>query len=227
MTRRKRSALKERTKTNILIVDDHPMMREGLRSVINRQPDMTVCGEAENARQAMHAVQKLSPDLALVDITLPGKSGLELVKDLKALRPGLKILAISLHDESLYAERMLRAGASGYITKQQPPDELVKAISQVLHKGVYVSSEMSDSLLRRFSTQNRPTALPTEALTDREFEIMHLFGEARTSREIAHRLHLSPKTVAVHAANIRRKLNFKSTAQVVRYAVQRESLRPA
>ena len=227
MSPRKPRALKAGTKTNILIVDDHPMMREGLRSVINRQPDMTVCGESENARQAMHAVQKLSPDLALVDITLPGKNGLELVKDLKVLHPGLLILAISLHDESLYAERMLRAGSSGYITKQQPPEELVNAIRQVLNKGVYVSKEMSESLLRRFSTQTRLHVSPTEALTDREFEIMHLFGEARTPREIAHRLHLSPKTVAVHAANIRRKLNLKTTSQMVRYAVQWESLRPA
>lgn len=213
------------TKKTILIVDDHPMMREGLRSVINRQPDMTVCGEAENAPQAIRAVQKLNPDLALVDITLPGKSGLELVKDLRALLPKLVILAISLHDESLYAERMLRAGASGYITKQQPPEELVKAIRQVLDKRVYVSSELSESLLRRFSFQAPGDLSPMKLLTDREFEILHLIGEGKAQRDIARQLHLSPKTIAVHAANIRQKLHLKTTAQLIRFAVQSEDLR--
>ena len=227
MTGRKPKVFKAAPKKTILIVDDHPMMREGLRSVINREPDMTVCGEAENAQQAIHAVQQLSPDLTLVDITLPGKNGLELVKDLKALHPSLVILAISLHDESLYAERMLRAGASGYITKQQPPEELVKAIRQVLDQRVYVSKEVSESLLRRFSSQTQQKVSPTEVLTDREFEIMHLLGEGKTSREIALRLHLSVKTVAVHASKIRQKLKLKTTAQVIRFAVQWESLRSA
>lgn len=225
MTARKLSGFKAAAKKTILIVDDHPMMREGLRSVINREPDMTVCGEAENAQQAINAVQQLSPDLTLVDITLPGKSGLELVKDLKALHPKLVILAISLHDESLYAERMLRAGASGYITKHQPPEELVKAIRQVLDQRVYVSKEVSESLLRRFSSHPQAHVSPTEVLTDREFGIMQLLGEGKTPGEIAQRLHLSVKTVAVHAANIRQKLNLKTTAQVIRFAVQWESLR--
>jgi len=225
MAARKPNGITAGRKTNILIVDDHPMMREGLRSVINRQPDMTVCGEAENAPQAIRAVQKLNPDLALVDITLPGKSGLELVKDLRALLPKLVILAISLHDESLYAERMLRAGASGYITKQQPPEELVKAIRQVLDKRVYVSSELSESLLRRFSFQAPGDLSPMKLLTDREFEILHLIGEGKAQRDIARQLHLSPKTIAVHAANIRQKLHLKTTAQLIRFAVQSEDLR--
>ena len=220
MAARQPSAPKAAARTKILLVDDHPMMREGLRGVINRERDLVVCGEAENAHQAMNAVQKLAPDLALVDVTLPGKSGLELVKDLKAMHPRLVILAISMHDESLYAERMLRAGASGYITKQQPPEELIKAIRQVLDQRVYVSKEVSETLLRRFSWQPQGDRSPTKLLTDREFEIMQLFGEGKAPKEIASQLHLSAKTVSVHAANIRHKLNLKTTAQLIRFAVQ-------
>lgn len=200
------------------------MMREGLRGVINREPDMIVCGEAENARQAVDAVQRLAPDLALVDITLPHKSGLELVKDLKAMHPALAILAISMHDESLYAERMLRAGANGYITKQQPPEELVKAIRQVLGNQVYVSKEVSESLLRRFSGRPQLNRSPMEILTDREFGVFQLIGEGKSPTDIARQLHLSVKTVAVHNANIREKLKLKSTAQLIRFAVQSENL---
>jgi DNA-binding NarL/FixJ family response regulator len=209
----------------ILIVDDHPMMREGLRGVIEHEPDMMVCGEAENARQAMEAVPKLAPDLLLVDITLPGKSGLELVKDLKAMHPGLPVLAISMHDESLYAERMLRAGANGYITKRQPSEELVKAIRQVLGSSLYVSQEVSEHLLRRFSGQTSKVQSPMEILTDREFEILGLIGEGKSPKEIARQLHISGKTVAVHSANIRQKLNLKSTARLIRFAIQSEALK--
>ena len=212
-------------KTRVLIVDDHPLTRLGLSTPINREPDMMVCGEAENAQQAMAAVEKLKPDLAVVDFTLPGKSGLELVKDLKALHPDLSILAISMHNEALYAEHMLRAGANGYITKQQGPAELIKAIRQVLDKRVYVSQELSEVLLRRFVAQPQPSLPATSLLTDREFEVMQLFGEGKTPREIAGQLHLSVKTVAVHAGNIRRKLNLKTTARLVRFAVQWEALR--
>jgi DNA-binding NarL/FixJ family response regulator len=223
MAKRKPIAPKTAARKKILIVDDHPMMREGLRGVINREPDMMVCGEVENAHQAVDAVQKLAPDLALVDVTLPGKSGLELVKDLKAMHPRVVILALSMHDESLYAERMLRAGASGYITKQQPSEELVKAIRQVLDNHVYVSKEMSESLLRRFSGQPQANRSPMEILTDREYEIFQLIGAGKSPKDIAGQLHLSPKTVAVHNANIRKKLHLKSTAQMIRFAVQREN----
>lgn len=207
---------------NIVIVDDHPTTREGLRAVINREPDLMVCGEAGNARQAMEAVQKLAPDLVLMDITLPGKSGLELVKDLKALHPQLAILGLSMHEETLYAERMLRAGAGGYITKQQPPEELVKAIRQVLGQHVYLSGETSERLLQRFSGQSQPNRSPMELLTDREFEIFQLIGQGKSPKEIARQLHLSAKTVAVHNANIRQKLDLKTTAQLIRFAVQSE-----
>jgi DNA-binding NarL/FixJ family response regulator len=210
----------------ILLVDDHPLMREGLRGTINREPDMMVCGEAENALQAVEAVQKLAPDLALVDITLPGRSGLELVKDLKAIHPRVVILALSMHEESLYAERMLRAGASGYITKQQPPEELVKAIRQVLDSRVYVSKEVSDSLLRRFSGKPRANQSRMDILTDREFEIFQLIGKGGSFKEIAGQLHIASKTVAVHSANIRNKLKLNSTAKLIRFAVQAEGEKP-
>jgi DNA-binding NarL/FixJ family response regulator len=206
----------------ILIVDDHPLICEGLRGTINREPDLMVCGEAENANQAVAAFQKLAPDLALVDITLPGRSGLELVKDLKAIRSRAIILAISMHDESLYAERMLRAGASGYITKDQPPAELLKAIRQVLDNRVYVSKEVSDSLLQRLSSKSHANRSPMEILTDREFEVFQFLGEGKSAKEIACQLHIAGKTVAVHGANIRQKLRLQSTAQLIRFAVQHE-----
>jgi len=212
----------EAARKRILIVDDHPLMREGLRGTINREPDMTVCGEAENADQAVDAFQRLVPDLALLDITLPGRSGLELVKDLKAIHPRVVILAISMHEESLYAERMLRAGASGYITKQQPPGELIKAIRQVLDNRVYVSKEVSESLLRRFSGKPQANKTLMGVLTDREFEIFRFIGAGKSPKDIAWQLHITCKTVAVHSANIRRKLNLHSTAQLIRFAVQSE-----
>jgi len=207
----------------ILIVDDHPMMREGLRGIINREPDLVVCGEADSARKALLLVEKSTPDMALVDITMPDRSGLELVKDLKALHPALPILAISMHDESLYAERMLRAGARGYINKHQPSEELLKAIRMVLAGRIYVSQEMSESVLQGFSSGSKNARSPLQILTDREFEIFQLFGEGKTVKEIALQLCLSDKTVAVHSANIRQKIKVKTTAQLIRLAVQAEN----
>ena len=200
------------------------MMREGLRGIINREPDLVVCGETDSAAKALSLIKKTAPDLALVDITLPGKSGLELVKELKTVRPQQAILAISMHEESLYAERMLRAGALGYINKHQAPEELLKAIRQVLAGRIYVSRQLSETLLHRFSGSRQRSRSPMEILTDREFQIFHLIGECKSPREIARQLNLSAKTVAVHKANIRQKLNFKTTAQLIRFAAQSENL---
>jgi DNA-binding NarL/FixJ family response regulator len=213
-------APKKPAQKKILVVEDHPMTREGLRAVINREPDLVVCGEAENSRSAMEAIQKLAPDLLLVDITLPGKSGLEIVKDVKALHPGLAILGLSMHDESFYAERMLRAGAGGYISKEQPAGELIKAIRKVLDHHVYLSADASERLLQRFAGKPQAGGSPVEILTDREFEIFQLVGEGKAPKEIARRLHLSTKTVAVHYANLRQKFKLRNTAQLIRYAVQ-------
>jgi DNA-binding NarL/FixJ family response regulator len=209
----------------ILIVDDHPMVREGLRGTIKGEPDLEICGEAENASQALEALKTTKPDLVLMDISLPGKSGLELIKDLKVMHPGLPVLVLSMHDESLYAERVLRAGAGGYITKQQRPEVLIAAIREVLAGHTYVSNQLSEKILKLFSRREVVTTSPLEILTDREFEIFQLIGEGESTSQIAKHLHISPKTVAVHYANIRRKLKLETYSDLIRLAVRLEEAR--
>ena len=205
----------------MLIVDDHPMTRAGLVHVINRQPDLVVCGEAENAAEALDAVDACRPDLVLADITLPGKSGLELIKDIKAIRPGLPILVISMHDESLYAERVLRAGARGYITKHEGGERLMQAVRHVLSGQIYVSEKMSAHILERFSGgQAAPVCSLVAQLSDREFEVFELLGEGLSAHEIAGRLHISTKTVDAHRANIKAKLVIKTTSELISYAAR-------
>jgi len=223
---RKAGALARASKKNILLVDDHPMVLEGLRVIINREPDLIVRDMADGARKALALVEKATPDLVLVDIILLERSGLELIKDLKALRPNLPILAISMHDESLYAERVLRAGAKGYVNKHQPSEELIGAIRQVLSGQIYTSRGLTQTLLQRMSGKAAPVRSPVEALTDREFEVFQLIGAGKSTKEIARRLRLSNNTVAVHGANMRQKLKVKNTAELIRLAVQAESLTP-
>jgi DNA-binding NarL/FixJ family response regulator len=208
-------------KTRVLIVDDHPMTRAGLVHVINHQPDMTVCGEAASAAQALDILDSSRPDLLLVDITLPGKSGLELIKDVKALRSALLMLVISMHDESLYADRVLRAGARGYITKHEGGEKLIEAIRHVLSGKIYVSESMSAHILEIFS--GRQAALDRssiEKLSDREFEVFESLGAGLSSQQIAKKLHLSAKTVDAHRANIKTKLSIKTTAELIAYAAR-------
>jgi DNA-binding NarL/FixJ family response regulator len=208
---------------NILLVDDHPIFCEGLSQSLGREPDLAVCGEAPDASQALEAVGRLRPDLVIVDITLPGKSGLELIKDLRALYPSLPMLAVSMHEESLYAARILRAGARGYVMKQEPPQTLLRAIRQVLDGGIYVSQRMSAQILETFSGQRPATSRsPIETLTDREFEIFHLVGQGRQNHEIADQLHLTLKTVVVHQGNIRKKLQLQNSADLLRFAMSWE-----
>ncbi len=210
-----------RDKRKLLIVDDHPMMREGLAQLINHEPDLTVCGEAGSANEALELVVKLKPDLVLVDISLPDKSGLELIKDLHALHPGVKMLVISMHDESLHAERALRAGARGYIMKQEGGEKLSEAIRQVLAGHIYVSGKMSARILEVFSGQRtKASRSPIERLTDREFEVFSFIGQGIGTREIARRLSLSIKTIEVHRANIKQKLGLKGATELVRHAVR-------
>jgi DNA-binding NarL/FixJ family response regulator len=209
----------------ILIVDDHPMMREGLRSTIRGETDLEICGEAENAAHAVEFLKTTIPDLVLMDITLPGRSGLELIKDLRATHPRVPILVLSMHDESLYAERVLRAGAEGYITKQQPPQVLISAIRQVLEGRTYVSNHVSEKILKLFSGRQVTTTSPLEMLTDREFEVFQLIGEGKATAEIATQLHMSTKTVAVHYANMRRKLKLGTYPDLIRLAVRLEEAR--
>jgi len=205
----------------VLIVDDHPMTRAGLVHLINHEPDLVVCAEAENAADALGAVDACEPDLVLADITLPGKSGLELVKDIKAIRPRLPILVISMHDESLYAERVLRASARGYITKHEGGKKLMQAIRHVLRGQIYVSEKMSAHILETFSGGHTASVRSLIAqLSDREFEIFELLGEGLSARKIADRLHLSTKTVDVHRANIKAKLVIKTTPELISYAAR-------
>ncbi len=204
----------------VLLVDDHPVLREGLIQTISREPDLSVCGEAENAAQTMEVIAARKPDLVVVDITLPGKSGLELIKDIQTLHPGLPVLVVSMHEESLYAERALRAGARGYIMKQESPHRLVAAIRRVLEGHIYVSEKMSAQILEIFSgTRPKASRSPIEQLSDREFEIFQLIGQGRSTEEIAQQLHLSVKTVAVHNANIKKKLQVKTARELIRRAV--------
>jgi DNA-binding NarL/FixJ family response regulator len=208
-------------KTRVLIVDDHPMTRAGLVHVINHQPDLTVCGEAESAAQALDILDSSRPDLLLIDITLPGKSGLELIKDVKAMRPELLMLVISMHDESLYADRVLRAGARGYITKHEGGEKLLEAIRHVLRGKIYVSESMSAHILEIFSGgQTGLDRSSIEKLSDREFEVFEALGEGLSSQRIAKKLHLSAKTVDAHRANIKTKLQIKTTAELIAYAAR-------
>jgi DNA-binding NarL/FixJ family response regulator len=208
-------------KRRILIVDDHPMMRQGLAQLIGAEPDLAVCGEAENGEIALDSIGNLKPDLVLADISLPGKNGLELIKDFHVLQPGLPVLVISMHDESLYAERVLRAGGRGYIMKQEGGKKLMQAIRQVLEGKIYVSEKMSADILEIFSGRRAGAeGSPVEQLTDREFELFQLLGQGKGTRDIAEKLHLSVKTVEAHRANIKAKLKLKSATELVHYAVR-------
>ena len=205
----------------VLIVDDHPMMRTGLAQLIDNEGDLKVCAEAENAGQALDIAVSQTLDLILLDISLPDKSGLELIKDIRALKPGLPILVVSMHDESLYAERVLRAGGRGYIMKQEGGKKLIQAIRQVLNGQIYVSEKMSAGILETFSGRRTEAAVsPVQQLSDREFEVFRLIGQGKSTREIAVHLHLSAKTVEVHRLNIKKKLKLKTATDLVRHAVR-------
>jgi DNA-binding NarL/FixJ family response regulator len=207
-------------RVRVLIVDDHPMTRAGLAHMINHQTDMLVSGEAENAAQALAALEVNVPDLVLLDITLPGKSGLEVIKDIKAMRPGLPVLVVSMHDESLYADRILRAGARGYITKHEGGEKLMRAIRHVLSGKIYVSETVSDHILDVFSGGQTRQRTSMENLSDREFEVFELIGEGLSARQIAGRLHLSAKTVDAHRANIKVKLKVNTSAELISFAAR-------
>ena len=204
----------------VFIVEDHPIFREGVVEVINSESDLTVCGEAEDAEHALEAIPGLKPDLVLVDISLPGRSGLELIKDLRALNGGVKLLVLSMHDEALYADRVLRAGGDGYIMKQEDPEEVVHAIRDVLGGHIYVSEQVLGG--GKKGSPSRGSALksrPLGQLTDMELEVLELLGEGKTNVEIARQLHFRPGTASAHGTQIKRKLNLKSTNALIRYAV--------
>ena len=208
------------SRRKIFIVEDHPIFREGLVQIISGEKDLSVCGEAGDADHALQAIARLKPDLVLVDITLPGKSGLELIKELRSRKIKVRILVVSMHDEALYADRVLRAGGDGYIMKQEDPEEIVHAMRDVLGGHIYVSEEVLASTakvaLKRIST---PEARPLDQLTDLELNILELLGQGNNSREIARQLHFDVRKVIAHCAQMRRKLRLKSDNALIRYAV--------
>ena len=220
MSEKKRTSTQPKFK-KILLVDDHPLMRRGQADLLSREQDFMVCGEAGTAREAMDAIAKLKPDLVLVDMALPDKDGLELIKDIQALHPGLPVLAMSMQDESLYAARVLRAGGRGYVMKAEGPEKLATAIRTVLSGQIAVSPRVSAKILESVAAPSGKVGGGPEAkLSDRELEVMRLFGEGWSTEEIANRLHLSPKTVDVHRAHIKEKLALKTTPEFQRFAIQ-------
>jgi DNA-binding NarL/FixJ family response regulator len=205
----------------VLLVDDHPFMRAGLGQLIERQPDLEVGGEAGNPVEAFQQLARAKPDLVLTDLTMPGRSGLEFIKDLRAAHADLAILVISMHDEAVYAERVIRAGARGYIMKEAGGENLLAAIRQVLRGEIYVSPRMAARLLESLSGgRPRGSHSPIEQLSDREFEVFQLIGQGKSTRDIAAQLHLSTKTVDVHRSHIKEKLALKDTTALIRHAVR-------
>jgi len=204
-----------------MIVDDHPLFRKGLTELINSDDEFMVCGEAANAAEAMDVIRRVAPDLAIVDVSLPGANGIELIKNIRAEFAKLPILVLSMHDESLYALRSLRAGAQGYVMKQEALANVLTAIQQVFDGRPYLSAAMSAKLIVSYAeAPDNGKAAPTDNLSDRELEILELIGKGHEVREIAQELHLSPKTVETHRAHIKEKLNLENARQVTRFAVQ-------
>ncbi|MBI1840960.1 MAG: response regulator transcription factor [Verrucomicrobia bacterium] len=209
-----------KAKCRILILDDHPIMREGLAQLLSREVDLQVCAEAHDAREALEKIPKHMPDLLLADLSLPGRSGLDLIKDLHILHPDVKVLVLSMHDESLYAERVLRAGGRGYIMKQEGGKKLLEAIRKVLEGQIYVSEKMAGRILEFFAG-GKPQGAGSfvESLTDRELEVFKWIGKGLTTQEIASQLNVSVKTVEVHRVNIKSRLQLTSLPELVHKAV--------
>lgn len=205
----------------VLILDDHPMTRYGIVRLIEQEADLTVVGEAQDAQQALAAVEKCRPAIILVDLTLPGREGLEFIKDMRAMYPDVAVLVVSMHEEDLYAERALRAGARGYIMKSQGGGKLVEAIRQVLRGKVYLSEKMSEKALETLAgkQRHRSDCASLAQLSDREFEIFRLVGRGLTTREISQQLHLSVKTVETHRLHAREKLEVRTGAALTKYAI--------
>ena len=206
---------------SVFIVDDHPLLRQGLALLINREPDLKVCGEAEEAHAAMHAIATLHPDILIVDISLNGPDGLDLLKNIRTLHPSLPVLILSMHDESIYAERALRARANGYIMKQEATEKVLVAIRRILAGDIYLSDRMANKLLQQFIGGNAANLQSRlAALSDRELEVFRLIGEGRGTRQIAEELHLSIKTVESYQAHIKEKLALRSGRELVQHAIQ-------
>ena len=208
-------------KIKVVIVDDHPLFRERLAQLINHEPDMEVTGESDSAEDAIQLIRNRSPDLAIIDITLKGSSGLELIKSIKALSIGVPVLVLSMHEESLYAERALHAGATGYITKHQAADEVLSAIRRVLAGEVYLSEKMTSGFLKSLTSAGVKTiSRAIDRLTDRELEVLDLIGSGQTTRQIADKLQLGVATVDTYRARIKEKMNFRNAAELQHFAIR-------
>ena len=211
----------ENRRAGILLVDDHPIVIEGLTQLINQQQDLIVWGEASDSLGALKAIETLKPNLAIVDISLKNGSGLDLIKSLQQRFPKLPILVLSMHDESLYAERVLRAGARGYITKQEATEKLITAIRRVLDGEIYLNEKVTSKILSRvISTSPAKNLSSINRLSDRELEVFQLIGQGHGTREIAELLHLSIKTVETYREHIKQKLKLKDATELVRHAVR-------
>jgi DNA-binding NarL/FixJ family response regulator len=204
-------------KSRIFLVEDHPVFRDGLSKLLNAEDDLTVCGEAGDARQALKSITKLKPELMVVDLGLPGKSGLELIKEIRALKLEIKLLAVSMFDEAIYAQRVLRAGGDGYIMKQEDPEEIVLAIRDVLAGHIYVSEEVFAKNSLKQPPKKKAGTL--DSLTDSELEVLESLGHGKSAEEISRQVGLSVAEVTAHGSSIRRKLKLKSVNALIRYAV--------
>jgi len=206
--------------SRILIVDDHPLVRAGLRSLIDAEPDLTICAEVSNVRDAIELARSQAPDLVLVDISLDDGNGIELIKRLKVHDPDIKMLVCSMHDESLFAERAINAGARGYVNKHQVTEQVLDAIRQVLAGRIYLSEKMVERVINGFAKKKDGGTSSIEDLSDRELEVFGLIGQGLSTSKIAERLHLSVKTVETHREKIKRKLQLATGGELVRHAVQ-------
>lgn len=213
--------MSELSQTRILIVDDHPLVRESLTTLIQQQPEFVVCGEAGTQEDAMAAIAATSPNLAIVDISLSRGSGLDLVKEIKTLYPNLAIIVLSMHDESIYAERVVRAGARGYVMKKESTRKVIDAIRHVMNGELYLSPDIMNALAKKFVSGRLPTsALPVDDLSDRELEVFRLLGQGYETREIAHSLDVSIKTIQTYCARIKEKLRIRNGTELLREAIQ-------
>jgi DNA-binding NarL/FixJ family response regulator len=209
------------TRSRVFVVDDHPIVRQGLALMINREPDLMVCGEAEEAQAALAALEELQPDVVVVDISLPGPDGIDLVKAIRARDGAVPVLVLSMHDESIYAARALRAGANGYIMKQEATERVLIAIRRILEGDVYLSNSAASRVVNQYvrgATDAIPS--PVSVLSDRELEVFRLIGQAHGTREIADVLHLSIKTVETYQTHIKEKLSLRNARELVQHAVE-------
>jgi DNA-binding NarL/FixJ family response regulator len=209
------------SKTKVFLVDDHPLMRQGIAQLINGQPDMEVCGEADDAPTGLKGIEQTKPDAAIVDISLKGTNGIELIKNLRALYKFLPILVLSMHDETVYAQRVLRAGALGYVMKQDAAEKVVAALRRILEGEIYVSEAVGSQMLHQALTgRGKPNASPVDRLSDRELEVIQSIGRGKATREIAKELNVSVKTIESHRAHIKDKLGLKNASELVKFSVQ-------